>query len=144
MSKIFYKLFANCIIVKGACRATICDIQRNRFQLVPLSFFYLFNEDNLIDLEKLKLEIDNENLPILNEYMELLVKNEFIFELSQEESNLFPNLSMEFDYPSIISNMIIDYNKNSFHNFQKILNDFIIPTNCRHIQFRFFDEVILN
>lgn len=144
MNRIFFKLFANCIIVKGSNRATICDIQRNTFQLVPLSLCNLFNEDGLIDIEKTKKEVDEESIPILNEYMDLLIKNEFVFECTLEESKLFPALSMEFDYPSIISNMVIDYDKSSSHDFQKILDNFIIPANCRHIQIRFYDEARLS
>ncbi|NHN26123.1 grasp-with-spasm system SPASM domain peptide maturase [Flavobacterium jejuense] len=144
MNKTYFKLFANCIIVKGASRATICDLQRNKFQLIPLSLIDFFDDKNLIDLEKIKKQITEDSIHILNEYMDLLIENEFIFECNLKESKLFPSLSMDFDYPSTISNAIIDYDKNSNHNFQKIIDEYLIPTNCRHIQFRFYDGIELN
>jgi len=50
---------------------------------------------------------------------------------------------MVFDYPATISNMIIDYSKKSELDFEFILNNYLIPSNCRHIQFRFYDEIEL-
>lgn len=144
MNRKFYKLFTNCIIVKGQKRATICDLQRNKFVFIPLSLCNLFDENNLIDLNRIKREIDEESIPILNEYMELLISNDYVFSCNKKESKQFPPLSMEFDYPATISNVIIDYNKNSNHNFKKIVDEFLIPTNCRHIQIRFYDETDLN
>ncbi|UOX34308.1 grasp-with-spasm system SPASM domain peptide maturase [Flavobacterium sediminilitoris] len=139
MNKKYYKLFTNCIIVKGKNRATIVDLQRNNFNFIPLSLCSLFDEDNLIDFESIKTQLDKESIPILNEYIEFLEEKEYIFECTKEESKLFPPLSINYEYPSIISNVIIDYDKNSNHDFQKILNEFLVPVNCRHIQVRCYD-----
>jgi SPASM domain peptide maturase of grasp-with-spasm system len=141
MTRKYFKLFSNCIIVKGQNRATICDLQRNKFVFIPNSLTNLFDSNDILDLKKLTSLLDEESLPILQEYIDLLNEHEFIFECSKNEAKLFLKLSLEFDYPSKISNAVIDFDKNSKHDFIKILNHFLIPTNCRHIQFRFYDEI---
>mgnify|MGYP005632855743 CR=1 FL=1 len=32
----FFMLFANCIVVKGQKKAVLCDLQYQRFKLIPL------------------------------------------------------------------------------------------------------------
>lgn len=144
MTRKYFKLFSNCIIVKGQNRATICDLQRNKFVFIPNTLTNLFDSDDILDLKKLTSLLDKESLPILQEYIDLLNEYEFIFECSKNEAKLFPKLSLEYDYPAKISNVVIDFNKNSKHDFLKILNQFLIPTNCRHIQLRFYDEIDFN
>ena len=141
MNRIFFKLFANCVIVKGANRAIICDLQRNKFVFIPISLFTLFDSDWVLDLQKIRSSLDKESLLALQEYIDLLNENEFIFNCSKKESKRFPKLNLDFDYPAEISNMVIDFNKESIHDFSLIINEFLIPTNCRHVQLRFFDEI---
>ncbi len=126
MKRKYFKLFDNCKIVKGINRDIICDLQRNRYHLVPKSLTQLF-DDNALNLENIKQKIDKDSLEILNEYISLLNDNEFIFECSKKELSLFPVLNIEFDYPAKISNMVIDLSLNSKHCFDKILNNFLIP-----------------
>lgn len=141
-----YKLFSNCIIVKGKKRATICDLQRNKYVLIPLSLCDLFDSNNIINFKLIKETIgrkDINTLNTLNSYIDLLLDNELIFSCSESEILNFPNLDLRFKYPSSISNFIIDNNNND-HDFEKILNQFLIPSNCRHIQIRFFDIIDFN
>lgn len=141
MKSNYLKLFANCKIVIGNKRSTICDLQRNKFILIPNSLANLFDVNDVLDLKEILKNIDKESHEILNDYLELLNKNELIFPCTKKEILKFPVLNLEFDFPATISNMILDYDRNSKHNFKFILDNYNIPLNCRYIQLRFFDEI---
>lgn len=136
------KLFANCILLKGATRAVICDLQRSNYHLIPMSLFDLFDEDML----KLNFNIYNkQQKSILYEYVEFLTANELAFTISQNELELFPKLSLEWDYPSKITNIIIDI-KHGKIDLSNIISQ-IEDLRCYYLQFRFFrpvqmDEII--
>ncbi|MEO4005044.1 grasp-with-spasm system SPASM domain peptide maturase [Flavobacterium sp. CAU 1735] len=134
-----FKLFSNCQIVIGKNRSTICDLQRNKYILIPNSLANLFDKNGIIDVTEISKKLDVTNHHIFEEYLDLLNKNELIFPCTKSEISRFPILDLEFDYPAAVSNMIIDFSKNSNHDFDLILTNFIIPLNCRHIQARFFD-----
>lgn len=140
MKNNYYKLFSNCVIVKGASRSTICDLQRNKFHLIPNSLVALFDNDNVFDITKIKKTFSKEDMSIIKEYLDFLKENDFIFSCKKSEIRNFPLLPLEFDYPSIISNVIVDYDQNSLHKINDIITKILIPTRCRHIQVRSYDE----
>lgn len=142
MKNNYLKLFANCIITKGVSRSIICDLQRTKFVFIPNSLTDLFDENQTINLTEIYKLIDEEDLIIFKEYLELLESNELIFYCSEKELEHFPLLSMEWDYPATVSNIIIDADKNSNHDYEKIIN-FLPSVNCRYIQMRFYDEVTI-
>ncbi|WP_300486455.1 grasp-with-spasm system SPASM domain peptide maturase [Flavobacterium sp.] len=141
MKKDFLKLFTDCQIVMGKNRAIICDLQRNKYVFIPNSLVSLFDEQGILNLKTVKKELNNEDLSLFKTYLKLLEFHEFIFYCSKDEVTRFPKLNLEFDYPATISNTILDFDRNSNHDLKTIINTFLIPTNCRYIQIRCFDEV---
>ncbi len=140
MKNNYIKLFANCIVTKGTERSTVCDLQRTKFILIPNSLADLFDENQSINLSEIYNFLEEDDVVIFKEYIELLESNELIFYCSKKELAQFPRLSMEWDYPATISNIIIDSDRNSNHNYKKII-DQLPSLNCRYIQMRFYDEV---
>jgi len=134
------KLFANCIPVKGASRGAICDLQRNLFIPVPLSLIQLLDDNNIFHITRIKESLDKQSMDIFKEYIELMEKHELIFCCDANEAKKFPLLNMEWDYPSQISNAIIDIDLESKHDYNAILEENMDAINCRHIQFRHFGE----
>lgn len=141
MNRKYLKLFENCQIITGENRAIVCDLQRNDYVLIPLDLASLFDKDKKLEPDEIRFQLDNDSIHVFNDYLSLLKEKEFVFSCSEEELPLFPDLSNEFAYPAIATNMIVDYNKNSKHDFQAILKNFIISANCRHLELRFFDIV---
>ncbi|WP_459212005.1 grasp-with-spasm system SPASM domain peptide maturase [Aquimarina rhabdastrellae] len=139
MKKKLLKLFTNCHIVEGYNRAVICDLQRLTYLLIPKSLVSLFDENQMIDVEAIKKELDIDSKQIFEEYLQLLYDNDLVFLCNKDELKRYPSMDLEFDYHAAISNFIIDFNKESEHSFKHILDDFLIPTNCRNIQVRCFD-----
>lgn len=135
----YIKLFANCIIVKGISRSVVCDLQRNTFKLIPNSLATLFKNENFLHLEKAYKNLNDSDIEIFNDYLEFLIKYEFIFFCSKKELKKFPLLKLEWDYPAQISNAIIDIDVNSNHDYKNIIQNNLVFLNCRYIQFRRFD-----
>lgn len=139
MKNNIYKLFANCMIVKGFNRSIICDLQRSNYCFVPNSLTQLFDENDVLDIEKIKRDIEKESFPVLQEYIDFLIEHEMIFPCNLDEVFNFPKINLDFDYPATISNMIIDFDKDTFLDLKYIINKFCIPSNCRNIELRGYD-----
>ncbi len=138
-----YKLFENCIIVKGYARCMVLDLQRNSFDFVPISLANLFTSNNTIDMNLVIRKYDKSEHPVLDEYISFLLDKEYVYEWEDDETiNLFPPLSTEWDYSASISNVILDINetlitesilKQIFRSFDKL--------NTRDIQIRLFGSI---
>ena len=129
-----YKLYANCIKCKGVSRSIICDLQRNKYHLIPNSLFDLFDDNDQLSINFDSFE--KAEIEILSQYVEFLLLHELIFAIENEEKEFFPKLSLEWDFPSIISNIIIDVEYVAF-NWEQVLAQ-IEDIKCYYLQIRFF------
>ncbi|MEY8760682.1 grasp-with-spasm system SPASM domain peptide maturase [Chryseobacterium tongliaoense] len=133
-------LYSHCFIVKGAARATICDLQRKNIYPIPNAFSSLFKDSRYIDIVEISSQLDHEGKEILKEYFEFLEDNELAFYCSTDELQLFPKMSEEWLFPAHISHCILDaWDEISYFNepFLKQLETLC----CNFIQFRFFKKV---
>ena len=133
-----FKLFANCIAVKGANRSTICDLQRNEVKLIPNDLCLILKKYQGKTINAVKEIYRNEFDSTIEEYFNFLLKNEFIFFTDTPE--IFPALSPEWNDPSSINNAILDFSKNSQYELEKVI-DQLNELNCRHLEIRFYDSV---
>ena len=70
--------------------------------------------------------------------LEFLLSEDLLF---KTESNvLFDNLSLFFETPYILDNIIIDINATSNHDYNKISNE-LQYLGCPNILFRFYDKI---
>lgn len=130
--------FTNCIPVKGVQRSTICDLQRQQVKLVPNSLVEMLENHQGKTVEEIKIAYNNEHDETIDEYIEFLIEHEFIFFTDHPE--WFPDLSMQWDEPFPITNMIIDRNEKSDYDMVSLLSQ-IDEINCKHIQIRCFQPV---
>lgn len=134
------KLFNDCIPVKGASRGTICDIQRNELKFVPNSLCDMLIKHDGKSLDELIEIYGAENKETIQEYIDFLIENDFAFWCKNPE--FFPPLNLEWNTPSIITNGIIDVDKNSSFDFKNIFEQYN-ELGCEYIQIRFFNKVDL-
>lgn len=125
-------MFSNCIQVKGYNRSIICDLQKEDYFLIPNSLYDFFNGD-IFELNLNNKYLDDEKTTI-NQYISFLLEKNLIFEINENEIELFPKLDLTWDYPSTISNAIFDINNNEF-NWEKIIKQ-LTAIQCYHIQVR--------
>lgn len=135
----FLLLYSHCIIVNGASRAIICDLQRGSIYPIPLVFASLFKDERYIDIVKTMEELDDEGKEILKEYFDFLEEKELAFYCSQQELNCFPKMSNEWLFPAHISHCILDGQSSLSYFDEDFLKQLEILC-CNFIQFRFFRE----
>lgn len=135
-----FKLFSNCIPVKGFNRSVLCDLQRNDLKLIPNDLYDILKNHEGKTIEEIKSIFKHEYNDIIDEYFEFLIKNETIF--FTDNSLLFPKLSLQWDESSTISNAIIDVDINSKFNITDVL-DQLNNLCCKYIEIRYFRKTSL-
>jgi len=136
-----FRLFANCIPVKGSNRSVICDLQRNDVKFIPNDLFDILNLYSSCTVTEIKKKYNNKYDEIINEYFNFLVENEFIFFTDSLE--LFPNLELSWNHPYIITNALVDRDFHSDYSIFRVLSQ-LDNLNCEHIEIRFFNSTKTN
>lgn len=132
-----YKLFANCIRVKGYRRAVIYDLQRNLYHLIPHSLYDLFDDRDILEWNT--EDCTPEEMEILEEYLNFLTEHTLIFPVDSDEAELFPKLNRAWDYPSIITNAIIDLKE--WNRDWTDISRQLDAIKCYHVQIRCYMPV---
>lgn len=135
-------LYSVCIPVKGARRSMICDLQNGHNYYVPNDLYdmlRMYNGSKVRDL--LAKASSAENREVIQDYINFLIANNLAFTTKRPDS--FPPMALEWDEPSLVTNCIIDSNRNSKHDWE-IIFDELESVHCRDIQIRFYDEIDIN
>lgn len=132
-----FKLFANCIPVKGFTRSIICDLQRRDYEFIPNSLYELLTYCGDYSVEEIKQNY-SESESIIEEYFDFLIKKEYGFFCSRDEIKLFPKLDTAYHNPSKITNAILDFDTDSTYDLSKIISE-LDQLGCKAVQLRFFD-----
>lgn len=133
-------LFADCIPVKGFNRSIICDTKSNNYYLIPNGLYDILEEYNGKTIDTIKKDFEHRYDEIIDEYFDFLLNNKLIFFNSNPE--LFPKMSTKWNSPSLITNIIIDYDEN-IHDFNTLISQFEI-LKCSYIQLRFYKKIDLD
>jgi len=139
----YFILFANCIPVKGNNRSIICDLQRNQFWYIPNDLYKILIELKGNSISEIKQIYESKQDDIIQEYFDFLVANELGFIGNLFDLQSFPNISQEWDEPSIITNAIIDSSIHSKHDFKNIFFQ-LEELGCKHIQLRFYNNILFD
>lgn len=138
----YFKLFAECKLVKGNKRSAIYDLPRNSYKLIPNGLYDILSTYKTNTIDDIKRDFDKTQHSIINEYFKMLIENEFIFFCDEDELELFVDLEPVWDYPGQVSNAILEL---------PMLNESLVKSllsleklGCRFIQFRSFETLDLN
>jgi SPASM domain peptide maturase of grasp-with-spasm system len=91
-------------------------------------------------VEYIKDYYDHEADDIIDEYFNTLLENELGF--FTDEPHLFPEMSMEWRSPSVITNAIIDI-ENTIHDYRRVFEE-LDEFNCKSLEVRCFEAIDLN
>ncbi len=139
----FIYFFENCFAVKGAKRGCIFDVQRFKYDFIPndlILFLEKCKKKNISDI--LKTLMPEDKITVC-EYISFLHEKEYIFFLNQKELKYFPKINLDWQFPSLVSNAIIDFDKNSNHEISNIIN-MLNAIQCENIELRFFYECTIS
>lgn len=135
-----YKLFQNCIPVKGTKKSIICDLQRGSYIYIPNDLYNILVNFKDKDLEEIKKFYKNKYDDIIDNYFKILFDGEYVFKTKTPE--LFPDMELSWDEPFEITNSIIDIEKNNSYLLET-LNQ-LSSINCKFLQLRFFRKVLID
>src|SRR3954471_9956524 len=130
-----FRLFACCIPVKGASRSTICDLQRRSYYLIPNALFEMLVDFRDNTVEEIKTIYGKDYSPIIDDYYKFLISKDLGFWC--EEPGAFPDLRLEWEAPSIVTNAIIDVDDYSGHDFLGIFSQ-LEGLGCWAVQVRVY------
>lgn len=91
-----YKRFADCIPVRGYTRSAILDLTRKEFKLIPTELYEAIRDEKPISDD------------IAPEYLQYLIENEYVFEVSSDEIHNFPSLPTDWKESALIANAVIE------------------------------------
>lgn len=107
-NSIYYRFWANCILVNGAYHCIVFDIFRSRCISVSKLFYDTFIQNKDKTIQEIKSDITISNKKGFIKMLLFFVQNDFgIF---TDDPHTLPNLSMEFDSPFEITNIVVRVN----------------------------------
>ncbi|HMU05853.1 MAG TPA: hypothetical protein PJ990_19600 [Saprospiraceae bacterium] len=83
----FFKLFSDCIPVRGIGRGVICDLSQQRYRFIPLELF-----DVLALADKFSIYTLNQMFPDVELFLNLFIKENYGFLCDENELSMFPKL----------------------------------------------------
>ncbi len=135
--KSFIQLFPCCKIVNGHKKDAIYDLQREEYHLIPHSLTKVLEDGKTLTWGQIVSKY-KDDLNILNEYLDFLIRNELV--IIDENISGISNIDDEFISSSIISNAILDFDKTTKYNVQMVIDE-LDQLRCENIELRFFDEI---
>lgn len=135
---LLFRLFANCVPVRGARRSSICDLQRGRIHLIPNALHEILTTHRDLSLAELLALHPVEEHATLEEYFAFLVEKGLGFWCDAPEA--FPELDLSWDAPARVTNAIVDFGPASDHDLASIVRQ-LDALGCQALQLRFFAEV---
>ncbi len=138
-----FRLFAGCIVVKGAKRSAIYDLQRSAIETIPNSLADILTVHKYVPYSELALKLNKDEVTILDSYFNFLLEHEFGFWChSIDEANRFPELTTNWRIPYKISNAILDFDSNRHYDIVSAIKK-VIELGVPNIQFRFYNPFSL-
>lgn len=131
MNTVFFQLYANCILVKGYKRYSICDLQIGKIFFLPLKIGNKFNNEfNYVGYCK------------IDEDFKLWIKKLESNDLGcfTENPSSFPRLSMEYKSPEVIKYAILEFDYLNLKYIKKVIDN-LNYFNTKFIEIRFYDFV---
>ncbi|MFL5382211.1 MAG: grasp-with-spasm system SPASM domain peptide maturase [Longimicrobiaceae bacterium] len=130
-----FRLFACCVPVRGARRSTLCDLQRERYELIPNGLYDLLHRYTDHTLEEIRADFPPSAHRTLDEYFAFLVKGEYGFWC--DDPDAFPPLDLSWERPERVTNALVDVDERSRHDWPSLLAQ-LDALGCQAIQVRFF------
>ena len=132
MKNNIFKIFSNCIPIKGYRRSIILDVQRGDFKFIPNELYDILVNHEGSSLNFVKNKYTSGYQKIIDEYFDFLISNEFIFFCNKNEYDFFPDINNKWESPSLIANGIIELDANPFLFFENIITQ-LEKLICKHL-----------
>lgn len=140
MNESIFKLYANCIPVKGARRSLLCDLQNQKAHFIPNDLYHILTAFAGRPASEIKDNFDADCASTIDEYFSFLVEHEFGFWC--DEPDAFPPLELSWDRPEVVTNAIIDVDTTSCHDYYSLFQQ-LSDMGCEAVQLRIYAPLSL-
>lgn len=130
-------LYANCKLVKGNNRSAIYDLHRGTIQIIPNDLYNIFINNNTVNVNELLDTIDLFDRKVVVEYFDFLAKQDYGLYGNKQVLSFYKNIETDYNYPFVISNILIDIDCFSQRYLKNIINE-IDENNIRNVEIRIF------
>jgi SPASM domain peptide maturase of grasp-with-spasm system len=137
-----FRLVSDSFVVQGASRALIADTGRKEYHLIPKILGHILQTEkgNTIDEVIEKYATNDDEKEILTDYFSFLQEHELL--LFSNQLALYSDISLDWDFPAIIANSIIDFGLENIAYLPQIIAS-LDNLGCRYVQLRFFEKIDL-
>lgn len=135
-----FRLYANCLPVRGARRSVICDVQRQRYSFIPNQLYTILAELRGRTVEEIKAVYSHSHDSVIDSYFEFLFGNGYGF--YSDERDVFPALDLSWDHPAVITNAIVDVDAGSSHDYATLFKE-LHECRCYALQLRIFKQIAM-
>ncbi|MFK7949207.1 MAG: grasp-with-spasm system SPASM domain peptide maturase [Saprospiraceae bacterium] len=135
-----FRLVSDSFVVEGASRALIADTGRKEYHLIPKILGHILKENKGKTIQDIISEYttNSEEETILMEYFTFLKEQELL--LFSNHLDAYVNINLDWDFPAVIANSIIDFGLENITYLPKIIQS-LDSLGCRYVQLRFFELI---
>jgi SPASM domain peptide maturase of grasp-with-spasm system len=134
-----FKIYTDCIPVKGHARSTICDLTRKRFVFIPNALYDIITLHKGKTIKAVKAAYNNQYDATIDEYFSYLLNEEMVF--FTDSSDAFPDIDIStWDEPHTILQCIIDINHEVDYIDVNLVKSLEI-LECQSLQLRCFHTI---
>jgi len=134
------KLFANCLLCKGAKQAIIADVQKAVYYIIPNSLYFILSNYQRYTCSEIKQKYPESEHHILYEYFRFICEEKIGFLVDKDMIENFPSLEMKWKNPGIVTNAIYDLSETNKIYFKSFLEQLEF-LQCFHLELRNFSTV---
>jgi SPASM domain peptide maturase of grasp-with-spasm system len=132
----YFRLFADCIPVRGSKRSVICDLKRNIYFFVPNVFLHFLSQVGSMTYNDIA-KLYDEEMDIVNGYFDHMEKHDLGFWTSLPDA--FPSLNCIWDTPELVNNAIVEIDnlkeKDIYSTFHGLM-----AVGCKHIEIHAYES----
>ncbi len=134
----YFLLFSNCVVVRGAKRSTIYDLQFERYKNIPNLLADVLGHSVDLPIKSIKLIYNDEYSAGIDSYLNLLAEERFgTFYHSIVN---FIKLPLDWKYPGELTNCVIEVEGKPKFDLRKVFKE-LDDLNCHSVQFWFLKKV---
>lgn len=134
---VYFRIYACCVLVKGAKRSIICDLQRAKYVFIPNDLYENFKILKDTPLGLVLDQLEGESKKKIVDFFDYLQTNDWGFYTDSPQN--FPDILLNWKSPYFITNAIIELGKRN-NNWKKIVGQ-LEDLACQSLEVRMFEEI---
>jgi len=137
---LYFIPISSCLVTSGFYRASVMNFHHRELNFIPNILNRIMIKNKHWKVADILDHYPEEYKETITEYLNYLEENRYAYFGEKHEITLFPDMIMEWDFPSFVTNAIVDIKDLSLLNYFNII-DQLDNVDCSHLQLRLYDSV---